>query len=280
MMSTRVWFLFLLLGGLTAGVLVYLQSRPGGGGQSSPPDTEILPDAPDPAPQPTNVAAKPAGVRDEVRPLVARKLSPPGPEAGAARPTPQIAAPMRSDTVSSPPGREPEAWSYPPLLLRNASNTFVYAMTALAGAKSEQDRYLTLGNAAKSAFIFGQTEDARNYATELLALEKKFKGQPWADGGAAYEGNQILGRIAVQEDRIAEAKQYLLAAGQSTGSPVLGSFGPNLCLARDLLQRGERDTVLEFFDRAGKFWKNEMLGLWAEDVKAGRTPDFGSNLIY
>ncbi len=79
-----------------------------------------------------------------------------------------------------------------------------------------------------------------------------------------------------------EAKGYLLEAGTSTGSVVLGSFGPNMSLARDLLESGERDAVLEFFEQCRKFWAsgNEKLTLWSEDVKGGRMPEFGANLFY
>ena len=79
-----------------------------------------------------------------------------------------------------------------------------------------------------------------------------------------------------------EAREDLLESGKSTGSPVLGSFGPNMSLARDLLQSGERDGVLQFFDLCRRFWTigDETLTLWSEDVKAGRMPDFGANLLY
>ena len=41
----------------------------------------------------------------------------------------------------------------------------------------------------------------------------------------------------MDEGRIEEAKRHLLAAGRSSGSPVLGSFGPNMSLAKDLLEK-------------------------------------------
>jgi len=36
----------------------------------------------------------------------------------------------------------------------------------------------------------------------------------------------------------------LIAAGNSPGSPVMNSFGSSLTLAKDLLKKGGRDTVL------------------------------------
>ncbi len=50
-------------------------------------------------------------------------------------------------------------------------------------------------------------------------------------------------------------KKYLIAAGKSPGSPQMDSFGPNMTLAKDLLEKGERDAVLEYFMRCRKFWK-------------------------
>ena len=62
----------------------------------------------------------------------------------------------------------------------------------------------------------------------------------------------------------------------------MNSFGPNMSLARDLLEKGERETVLQYFELCRKFWKmgQRNLDQWTEDVKAGRTPEFGANLVY
>jgi tetratricopeptide (TPR) repeat protein len=179
-------------------------------------------------------------------------------------------------------GKQAEVWSYAPAMQQSASNNFVRAIDKLAKAKSEFERYIALGNAAKSDFVFGNFEDARSYARQLLALDESFKSEPSRDGQAVYDGNLVLGRLAVQEDRLDEAKQYSSESGTSTGSAVLGTFGPNMSLARDLLESGERDAVLEFFEQCRKFWTsgNQKLTLWSEDVKAGRMPDFGANLFY
>lgn len=155
-------------------------------------------------------------------------------------------------------------------------------MQNLAAADSPFERYLALGQAGKWSFVFGQTEQARRYAGELLSLHEQFQSQPWRDGGAVHEGNLVLGRIALLEGRTDEAREHLLKAGSTTGSPVLGSFGPNMALARDLIQKGESQAVLDYFEQCRRFWSmgHETLNTWAEDVKAGRVPNFGANLLY
>jgi hypothetical protein len=95
-----------------------------------------------------------------------------------------------------------------------------------------------------------------------------------------HHGNLILGRIALRDGDMEKAKEHLLAAGQTPGSPQLNSFGPNMALARELLEKGEKQAVLEYFERCGSFWKRAELESWARDVKAGEIPDFGANLDY
>jgi len=151
----------------------------------------------------------------------------------------------------------------------------------LSVAATDEDRFYALDDAAKESFVVGKVEDARKYATELLAFAPKFESN-WNYGNAIQDGNLVLGRIAVRDGQIEEAKQYLLAAGKSKGSPQMDSFGPNMSLAKDLLEKGERDTVLQYFELCRKFWTMDYgkLDDWRQEVKAGKIPDFGANLVY
>jgi len=151
----------------------------------------------------------------------------------------------------------------------------------LAKATTEQERFYALNDAAKDSFVQGKKEDARRYAEELLALIPKYQGD-WNYGNAIQDANLVLGRIAVTEGRLDDAKQHLLAVGKSPGSPQMNSFGPNMSLAKDLLEKGERDVVLEYFELCRKFWKLERgnLDQCRDEVKAGKVPDFGANLFY
>ena len=155
------------------------------------------------------------------------------------------------------------------------------AVKALASASGELERFYALQDAAKQNFEVGKIEDARKHAKELLALAKKFPTD-WNYGNAVHDGNMVLGRIAIKEGRTGEAKAYLLEAGKSPGSPQMDSFGPNMSLARDLLEKGERATVLQYFELCRKFWKmgHDRLDQWTKDVKAEQMPVFGANLIY
>jgi len=131
---------------------------------------------------------------------------------------------------------------------------------------------------AKTAFEAGLMDEAKAFAQEMLA-ERETDGNA---GNRVHHGNLILGRIALHKGDVEEAKSRLIAAGKTTGSPNLDSFGPNMMLAKELLEKGEREVVLEYFHLCSKFWMSpfQKLDEWTENVKAGRVPAFGSNLAY
>jgi uncharacterized membrane protein YeaQ/YmgE (transglycosylase-associated protein family) len=155
------------------------------------------------------------------------------------------------------------------------------ATRELTTASTDENRFYSLDSAAKESFNVGKIDDANKFANELLKLAPNFRGN-WNYGNAIQDGNLVLGRIAARDGRIEEAKNYLLEAGKSPGSPQMDSFGPNMGLAKDLLEKGDRDTVLQYFELCRKFWKMDYgkLDQWSQEVKAGKIPEFGANLVY
>jgi tetratricopeptide (TPR) repeat protein len=137
-----------------------------------------------------------------------------------------------------------------------------------------------LDDLAKTAFDAGETDRAKSYAQQALNYTGSGK-KDWNTGNAIHHGNLILGRIALQDGDIEQAKHYLIEAGKTPGSPQLDSFGPNMALAKDLLEKGQKDVVLEYFTLCAKFWDSRSkLDAWAATVKQGGIPDFGANLDY
>ena len=142
----------------------------------------------------------------------------------------------------------------------------------------ESGRDLLLVDLGKAAFAADQLDKARRFA-ELMLQDTK-AGRNY--GNRVHQGNLMMGRIALREGKIEEAKSRLIAAGMTPGSPVLRSFGPNMMLARALLEIGQREIVLEYFELCSKFWKlhRGRLDEWGELAAAGRMPDFRANLLY
>ena len=148
-------------------------------------------------------------------------------------------------------------------------------------ATSELEKFYTITDLVKYAYNAGDLNKAENYAKELLLMAPKYP-KDWNYGNAIHQANIVLGRIALARGNIEAAKKYLIEAGKTPGSPQLNSFGPNMTLAKELLEKKETQTVLSYFELCGKFWKmgNEKLKEWSELVRNGKMPDFGGNLLY
>lgn len=130
-------------------------------------------------------------------------------------------------------------------------------------------------------FTGGEHVGARKLAKSLLADAKGFP-KDWNYGNAIHAANIILGRIAVKEDDLEAAGEYLIAAGNTPGSPQLDTFGPDMNLARELLAAGEIKIVQRYFELCAKFWKmnDGRLKQWSELAESGKLPEFGANLRY
>lgn len=142
-------------------------------------------------------------------------------------------------------------------------------------------RFDALPDLAKLAFDAGQYEKAQLYAREMLRLASEYRND-YGYGNAIYYGNFVLGRLALREGNVALASQYLLNSVTTPGSPQLDSFGPNVTLAKELLEKGQSDLVLQFLAQTRTFWKNDhgKVAEWSAAIHNGRKPDFRANLGY
>ncbi len=131
----------------------------------------------------------------------------------------------------------------------------------------------------------GETATAKRHASE--SLKNNTDSKSWNYGNIIHNANETLGLLALREGKVPEAKRYLLKAGQTPGSPQLNSYGPSMDLARELLEEGERNAVIEYLDLIGSFWgqgygyktnetaargKRALLQQWKTDIRAGKIP--------
>ncbi|HET9316155.1 MAG TPA: hypothetical protein VFQ51_11245, partial [Vicinamibacteria bacterium] len=146
--------------------------------------------------------------------------------------------------------------------------------TALAEAEGEAGRYHALAQVAEAALQAGEDAKARAYAEELLGLAERLP-RDWHYGDAVHDGNRILGHVALRAADVESAKAFLLKAGATPGSPVLGSFGPSLTLAADLLAKGERDAVIQYLRMCARFWngREEAIERLIGEIRSGGTPE-------
>lgn len=129
---------------------------------------------------------------------------------------------------------------------------------------------------ASLAFKAEDCETVKSYA--LASLNHK-GGCCWDD---IHQANILLGRCALRDGDTGMAIEYLNKAGSVKGSSSLSTFGPNMALAKELLEKGQKEAVLSYLDAVSKFWKmgkSEILA-WKIAIQSGKTPDFGANVLY
>jgi hypothetical protein len=149
------------------------------------------------------------------------------------------------------------------------------------------DRIVLLHKLAPAAFAAGDCEKAEKFAIELKASADEFRATNKRDfstyDDATHVSNTVLGLVAFERGNQIDAAKYLLAAGRlSHGSPALISFGPNMQLAKKMIEKGDRETVIQYLNLCAAFWKKDggRLDEWKSIVNQGGMPAFKANLIY
>lgn len=141
---------------------------------------------------------------------------------------------------------------------------------------------------AAAAFDAGDLDKAEKFANELQVagrnLQVAAKDRPFYANkiaNALHVSNTVLGLVALEKGRVEAAKDYLLASSKvSDGSGLLTLGGPEMLLAKRLIEKGERETVIRYLDDCAVFWKNDRgkLEKWKGIINNGGMPDFGGNL--
>jgi len=113
---------------------------------------------------------------------------------------------------------------------------------------------------ANSALQVGDYKGATTYATEMIKTNTD--PNDWNYGNIIHDANQILGLVAFHQGRTIEAKEFLLLAGLTPGSPQLNTLGPSMLLAQHLLLIEEREVVLEYLNLVTRFWATPASGFF------------------
>ncbi len=169
---------------------------------------------------------------------------------------------------------------------RSPEERTALARKALAQAEMVVDRTTSdreahadaLNAASKAAMEAAAIDKARRFATDLLKLVTDRRDNMY--GQYFHDGHVVLGRVSLNDGDVEQAKTHLLQAGGTPGGGTLTSFGPNMSLAKELADRGERGTVIAYLELCRSFWQGPQLNQWIQTLKNGKVPNFGANLTY
>jgi hypothetical protein len=134
--------------------------------------------------------------------------------------------------------------------------------------KSEPIKHCVLPAIAEAAFEADQFERAAELARQLVA--------EGGDGFAAKNAMHLLGRIALRRGDIAGAEAHLLEPVRGKTPATLRDLPPNMTLARELLEHGEKDAVIEFLRHfpTDQVPVREKVAGWIAQIERGEIPDF------
>lgn len=137
----------------------------------------------------------------------------------------------------------------------------------------ELDRFFSMSEKIDKALFVNDLEAAIALAEEYLALSEKHS-KSWNHGNAIHDGNAALSIVELRKGNNQKAAEFLIAAGQSPGSPQLNSFGPDFTLANVLLERGEEQAVIHYLRGVAEFWGDgkQRIPDWIKAIKNGKQP--------
>jgi tetratricopeptide (TPR) repeat protein len=148
---------------------------------------------------------------------------------------------------------------------------------ALKLSRMKDDQVRLYDDLAILYYLIGRDDKATKYADALL------KEVPVGDryySNAVHYGRTILGLIAVKNGDIAKAKEHLNESADIKESAKSETFDPKMDLAKALLERGQKDAVLEYLELCGRLRDVDKTWLAnrTEEVKKGTAQDFFGHL--
>jgi len=155
-----------------------------------------------------------------------------------------------------------------------------YGISGVSEEDSDFSKLFALEGAALFSFDKGKYECTKLYAKKLITMSEQLREDMNCED-FIHEGNILLGRVALRQNDIESSKKNLLKAGHTSGSGKLATSGPNLILAKELIDKGENKVVIQYFELCKNFWKmsDGRLDRWIALMKDGGKPNFDANKL-
>jgi len=104
------------------------------------------------------------------------------------------------------------------------------------------------------ALAAGDIDSAELHAHEMLAAADAQGSDEASPDDERHRAHVLLGYVCFSRNDLDGAEAELLRSSEVEATPVLGSFGPDLGLAWELLVAGRADAVAQFAQRFSRFW--------------------------
>lgn len=165
---------------------------------------------------------------------------------------------------------------------------------------NEAQKSMLLPKMAKAALEIPGELDSADEQADLMISQAKTESMKWppetngpvyssGEGMISPETNFLFyfgyltkGMVALKKGDTDKSAEFLLKSAEVYRAMNSMAQGPNMSLAKALLEAGRHDEVIEFLNKCGKVWKVDQgkVGKWTAEIKAGKIPDFGNSLYY
>lgn len=95
------------------------------------------------------------------------------------------------------------------------------------------------------------------FEKQQLTLPEQVKKLFLGSDDAFHNLHIAKGWLSLKSGNEEQAISYLLSSTKVKGSPVLGSFGPDKTLIRELYKRGNKEAVLNYLALVESFWHSD-----------------------
>ncbi len=165
---------------------------------------------------------------------------------------------------------------------------------------SESQKAMLLPQMAKAALEIPRDLDLIDKQADLMISNAQEALKNWpsgSGGGTIWSGGKMIspetdylfyfgyftkGMVALKKGDTDKAVEFLLKSAEAYRFSGSLSNGPNMSLAKALLEAGQKDAVIEFLEKCGKVWQVDQgkSEKWIAEIKDGKTPDFGGSIYY
>lgn len=142
-------------------------------------------------------------------------------------------------------------------------------------ARSDNEFWSASTELVRLLFEVNRFDQLKDLAAQVLrSADKRMVPAAWS----IHQVNVTLGKVALAEGDLQSAVRHLAASVEIPRDPSLLSVsGPDMTLARALLEKGEKQAVLDFLAECDQFslsnHAEDLLQEWKDAIAEGRKPN-------
>lgn len=141
---------------------------------------------------------------------------------------------------------------------------------AVVGERTMRSREIAVAYGRASVYS-GHLNKAKEIAMTIRKqLERHLP--PGVASRINFEAEQLLGLVAIRQERLSEAGEHLLASVSVLGSENLAKDGPSMRLADELLEARQSEVVIQFVRLVDRFWESGSAAKWLRSLEKGEDP--------